>query len=172
MSTKHLSTASFLFMGATTLPAQTALITFQKAEVNETNLGYLVGLLTQNAMVVLLSIALVMGIAWLFYIWKACAHLNKKSQKARTYSSSTMLCIAVILSIFSSSCAATQQTQAANIREARWAESNDCICHAPFRNRNYPGYAGMYNLYPYSPYNSPDSPFCKYCGRRMNDRNQ
>lgn len=171
MTVKHLSAASFLWVGATTLSAQSSTLMFQKAGVNETNLGNLVGQLSQNALVVLVGMVLLMGIIWLFCICKACATLNKRTKNAHTLSLSIVLCVATNLSMLGSSCTATQRARVTDIQAALTADGNYCACPASPDNRQQYGYAGMYNQYPrHASYNG--KPFCRRCGQRIYDRNR
>ena len=112
-----------------------------------------------------------MGIAWLFCIWNACAELHKKQKNTPAPSLSILLCLAAGLSVFGSSCTATQQARAADIQAARASEAGYCVCHASYNNRQYAaGYAEMYNQYPYHPSNGTGRPFCKHCGHRISIR--
>lgn len=155
-------------MGIETLSAQAPTVAFRAAVVNESSLGNLVGQLTQNALVVLVGIVLLMGIAWLFGIWNACAELNKKTKNAHKPSLSIILCLAAGLSVFGSSCTLAQQARAADIQAARTSEGGHCACHASSDNRPYAtGYAEGYNQYPYRSNIGMNRPFCKQCGQRI-----
>lgn len=173
MTSKFLPTAILSFVSIATLPAQNLATAFRHAGMKDSTLDHLVNQLTQNAFAALLGMVLLMGIAWIFCVWNACAELNKKIKNASTSSLLVLLCVTVGLSIFGSSCTAAQKAQAADIQAARAAEGGHCVCHAPLDNRYYYGNAGMNNRYPSQDHsNDTGRPFCRQCGRRVYARNR
>ena len=78
MTAKHLFAASFCLRGMSTLPAQAPALAFQMAGLTEASLGNLFSQLAQFGMAILVGMIVLVGIAWVFCIWNACAGLNKK----------------------------------------------------------------------------------------------
>lgn len=173
MTSKFLSTAILSFVGIATLPAQNLVTALHHAGAKDSTLDNLVGQLTQNAFMALLGMVVLMGIAWMFCIWNACARLNQKPKNANTSSLFVLLCVAAGLSMFGSSCTAAQQAQAANIQAARAAEGGYCVCHAPLDNRHYYGNSGLNNRFSHdNDSNYTGRPFCRQCGQRIYQRNR
>ena len=173
MTSKFLSTAILSFVGIATLPAQNLVTALHHAGAKDSTLDNLVDQLTQNAVTALLGMVVLMGIAWIFCIWNACAGLNRKQKNPPAPSLPLLLLVAAGLGIFGSSCTAAHRAQAADIQAARAAEGGHCVCHAPFDNRNYYGNAGLNNRYPSQNYSHDTGrPFCRQCGQRVYQRNR
>lgn len=173
MASKFLSTALLSFVGIATLPAQNLVTELRHTGANDSTLGHLVSQLTQNALTALLGMVALMGIAWMFCIWNACAQMKNKQKNAGTPSLFVLLCVAAGLSMFGSSCTAAQQAQAADIQAARAAERGYCVCPATFDNRNDDANSGMNNRFTHYNHSSDiGRPFCRQCGQRIYYRNR
>ena len=165
--------AALILVSQAPLFAQNPATTLRSAGLDDSTLGNLVSQLQQNALLALLGMVILMGLAWLFCIWNACAGLNSKPKNAPAPSLPLLLLVAAGLSVFGSSCSAAQQAQAADIQAARAAEGSHCVCHAPFDNRNYYRNSGLNNRYPSQDYsNDTGRPFCRQCGQRIYYRNR
>jgi len=164
MSSKLFFAALLSLTAAASLSAQApaALNTAQMAELDIFNV---VRLLEQNALLALIGAVLLMGIAWICYVFKACAQLNKPQENTRIRPFMTLLILVAGLSIFCSSCSVEQRAMAARYRASEAAENGACPSlhhyvnqvNAPFNNR-----------YPYSGDSNGQGPaFCKHCGQRI-----
>ncbi len=170
MASKLLSAAVLAFAGIVSLPGQNPTTPLRYAGVQETHVGSLVGQLEQNALTALLGMVVLMGVAWIFCIWNACAGLGKKHKNARLSSLFLCLSVAAGLSISGSSCTAVQQAQAIDILAVQAAEGAHCVCHAPLSNNQYSGYVGMYNQPNRKSGNG--KMFCRQCGRQVYECNR
>lgn len=168
MASKLVTAAVLTLMGINTITAQAPVSAFHHAGKDDSNLNGLVGQLGQNALLVLLGVVALMGLAWLFCIWNSCVGLNKKQKSTGIPSLQLLLLLAAGITVFSSSCTTLQWSRAADMYPAQPTEGGYCLCHTGYNNRFNYGYAGTYKQYTYN-LTSADSgrPFCQQCGRRM-----
>jgi hypothetical protein len=169
MTAKIFFASALAFIGTAPLCAQSR-APLQAANMDDADLSNVIGLLEQNALLALLSIVFLMGVAWFCGLWKACADLNKPQSSARPPSLLLLLALAAGLGTVGSSCTAAQQARAADIRAARDAEGGICVCNIPYNNRSYNDYTGINKQY-FDQDLATGKPFCRHCGLRIYQRN-
>lgn len=129
--------------------------------------SHTISLLEQNALVVMVGVLVLLGIAWLGYVFSACAELNEKKQPTHR-NALGMLLLMVGLSAFCSSCGAEQQIRAIEITETQKGEHSSVRHnHSQYFNTSLNG-AYFNNGYA----NWRDTPHCRQCGQRVNPGDQ
>jgi len=167
MST-NLFFSALLSLAAATLSAQ-APATLHASQAGLLDISNTISLLEQNALLALIGAIVLMGMAWVCYVFNACAQMNKSRAKAPG-SFQALLILVVGLSDFGSSCSVEQQAMAARYQATQAAENR--TCPSPHHYENYLS-TPLNNRSPYQGYANFQGPaFCKYCGQRIsNGRN-
>ena len=144
----------------------------QAFDHSQSELGNVLGQLEYSALLFLLGAAALVGIAWISYVLRTCADLNKNTRNTKGH---LLLLLAMLASIgtMGSGCSATQLARANEMRAAQAAESSVCICQSGAPNNLFYGMSGMNNLTPYYTFSSSSSiPTCKRCGRPIEYRSR
>ena len=164
MSTKIFFSA-LLSLAAASLSAQ-APATLHASQAGLLDISETISLLEQNALLALIGAIVLMGMAWVCYVFSACTQMNKPRAKAPG-AFPTLLILVVGLSIFCGSCSVEQQAMAARYQATQATENR--TCSSPHHYENYVN-TPVNNRSPYQGYSNFMGPtFCKYCGQRISD---
>ena len=155
--------SALLSLAAATLSAQ-APATLHASQAGMLDISNTISLLEQNALLALIGAIVLMGMAWVCYVFNACTQMNKPRAKAPG-SFQALLILVVGLSVICGSCSVEQQAMAARYQEAHAAENR--TCPSPHHYENYVN-TPLNNRSPYQGYSNFMGPaFCKYCGQRI-----
>lgn len=161
---------AFILISQTNLFAQSP-ASFANTQQVLADASHTISLLEQNAFIVMVGVLVLLGIAWLGYVFSACAELNEKKQPTHR-NALGMLLVMVGLSAFCSSCSTEQQMRAIEITETQKGEHSYCVCPSRHNHSQYfnTSLNGAYFNNGYA--NWRDTPHCRQCGQRVNPSNR
>jgi hypothetical protein len=154
MTTKLNFTCAFSFIGSSILSAQSSAV-LHTEQLTGLEAFNTVRLLEQNALWVLIGVVVLMSLAWISSVLKACVGLNKPKKSSRR-PSMTLLVLILGLSVFCGSCSVEKY------RMAVAAEQRTCPLRHHYGNEVNIPFNNRYTSTSYS--NSSGPIFCKYCG--------
>jgi hypothetical protein len=126
-----------------------------QANLNESIQG-----LTQNALLVLTGVVILAVLAALICLVKSCTDLNKKTKHTALF----LWMLALGFGFLGGSCTPVQWAKTAQMREAQWVESPNCVCPGRHDNQQH-AYHNRYANHGYANWYSHAS--CKHCGKRI-----
>jgi len=163
MKNKFFSTACLFGASTVSLAAQTPSY-FHSKPMEQSALADSISTLTQTALFTLLGTLALGSVIFIWWVWKSCADLKQLQINARK-SFLHLLILVAGLSTFGSSCTATQEARAADIRAAQATENRTCQMNQQCSDPSNSRYSIRSPYYGYSNWQRPS--LCRCCGQRM-----